>query len=176
MNQFIDRWYIGLDIATISGIAIYSPLKHAAVVGQSKGEPIYQLDDIIAKSVPKNLVGYSIQFVLEEPHHFQNATTTRSLISRYGYIKYSLMGLKYPVYEVNLNSARHWLGTKTKKETHLLFTQYFRGDFLTSDHTDALAVAMYKAHKDGYARSTLDLNDFTIFQMPKEGINAAITR
>ncbi len=165
-----EKWFVGLDIATTTGIAIYIPSKNVAAVGLSKGLPGHQLDEIISMTIPLPKEFFHLNYVLEEPHHLRNAKTALSLISRYGYLKYSLMGLGYGVSEVNLNSARAWLGTKDKQGTHLFFTEYFVGSYLTSDHTDALAVALYEANLRG--KTPFDTYGFMIYQMPKEGVNA----
>ena len=81
--------YIGLDIATVTGIAVYKTTFNKAEVIQYRGSPLSLMSFIRDKVL--DLGYYKPIFVLEEPLHFRNAIVTRSLLTRYGFIKYSFM-------------------------------------------------------------------------------------
>lgn len=74
---------VGLDIATSSGIALYDGEK--ICVTTFKGTPV-ELVDYIESIIPQNST-----VIIERHVHFLNANTTRSLLERLGYVKYSLI-------------------------------------------------------------------------------------
>lgn len=141
------KYYMGLDTATTTGIALWIPGEQRALVSEITGDPNEQFDYIVGDACPDD--DENVAFVMEQMHYFRNAKTIRSLVERYGYLKYSLLGLGYPVYEVAPSVARHHLGVKSKKETHSLFLPHFDGEKFTSNHSDALAVALKQACDDG---------------------------
>lgn len=142
--------YIGLDIATVTGIAIYLPENNKSKVVQYKGTPT-QLLGFLQRHIVWGYGNYKRVFVLEEPHHFRNATTTKSLLERYGFIKYSLINHVILPVEVNLNSVRSYFRAKTKDEVHSYFLPMYQGKKkFTDNHSDALAVAIYQAVQDGH--------------------------
>lgn len=154
--------YIGLDVATMAGIAKWIPEINVAVVDEMKGTPNHQLQYIINSVLPPKEMAVETIFVLEKPFHFQNANTTRSLLERYGFIKYSLLGFGYQVREPNLNSARAWLGVRDKQGVFDHYVPHLNsGRMLTSNHTDALLVAMYEAQQDGF---TVEWSSLQIMQ------------
>lgn len=146
----MNRIYIGLDVAETLGIAVYKP-PHFALVTSIKGIPPVQYElvrrIITGNSARSGLLSPIIVFEL--PNHFRNGKGTRTLLGRYGYLRWSLVDEMLDIHEVNLNSARAFLKCKSKEEVLDFFLPWYTGSCLTDDHTDALAVAMYQAHKDG---------------------------
>ena len=65
-----------------------------------------------------------------------------------GYIEYSLIALGHKVTDV-APERESYSGTKDKQDTFMFSTSKFRGYALTSNHTDALAVALHDASKQG---------------------------
>lgn len=148
--------YIGLDIATTTGIAIYNPMNFKAEVVQYKGEPVQLLGFL--KTYVLHGSYHDSTFVLELPSSFRNAIVTRSLLTRYGFIKYSLMDYNYLPVEVNLNSVRSYFQCKNKGEVKSYFKKMYRGKkTFTDNHSDALAVAIYQSVMDGFDYSPLRL-------------------
>lgn len=158
-------YYMGLDTATTTGIAIYNTDNNIALVTLKKGSPIEQFIyiDVIVKTMFKFGRGHidftQIKFVFEELHNFRNAKTTRSLCERYGFLKYSLLKNSCQVSEIPPKMARSLLGLAGKKETFDFFSARYVGSMFSSDHADALAVALCQAHVDGFA---IDLDTLRI--------------
>jgi hypothetical protein len=143
--------FIGMDCAIVGGVACYDPNEHIALVTELKGTPLNHLQQINALLIL--LKGWSLRdkvFVFETLVHFRNAVTVRSLLERTGFLKWSLTGVGFETYDVDPNTARKFLGTGTKEATLKFFAPNFKGSFLTNNHTDALAIALYKANMDGY--------------------------
>lgn len=142
--------YCGLDIAKTTGLAVWYPEKHFALVTHVKGTPIVQLKCILA-AIPKELFGEVLEpvFVLEKIFHFRNANTTRSLLERYGYMKHSLLDRAARVEEAHPLAARRLLKARSKGQV-LRMLQAYSGECMTQDGADALAVAIFQAHKDGW--------------------------
>lgn len=144
MKDERTSYYVGLDVATWCGIAIFIPSANKATVQDFKGTPLEQAEHI------KNYISTDCTVVFELEMYFRNAKTIRSLIERQGYIKHALLWQSCRVTEVPPKSARRFLNTKSKAETHHKFIDNFWGEPLTNNHTDALAVAMYQAYQDGW--------------------------
>lgn len=141
--------YVGLDIATITGIALWHPMTHTAEVVQVKGDPMETFGFIVKVIMP--LVGkYQPTIVLENQFVGVNSVTTRKLIERYGFIKYSLMcnyqGIR--IEEVYPASVRSFFKAKGKKEVMDILATRFTGPYLTDNHTDALACCIYQSKTD----------------------------
>lgn len=156
--------YVGLDLATVSGLAIYIPNNPIAIVHQHKGNAIQQLNTIkkllnvyIYNTNNKNNNSYI--FIIEELHTFRNGNTTRFLLEMTGYIKYSLIDSGYRVVDVAPSEVRKYLGTKDKKGTLDFFLPRYTGSNLTNNHTDALGLAIYQAAQDGH------IEDFSNLQI-----------
>lgn len=136
--------YIGLDTATRMGVAIVQGEKVGVM--EIKGDPFTQwcaLRSLLMSCEPAALV-------FEKQHNFLNAKTTRNLLERYGFLKYSLLSLHYRVEEVSPKVARHALGVKTKQEMLQLLHPYYHGSRkFTDNHADAAAVALYQMCQDG---------------------------
>lgn len=146
------KTYVGMDNASIGGVAFYNPTLHLALVAEVRGNPIYQLSQInvlMGMSI-KTLKANDILFVFEMLVHFRNANTVRSLAERSGFLKYSLQGSGFKTVDVDPNVVRKSLGTKDKDGTFEFFAKFYKGKFLTNNHTDAVAVAVYQAKMDGY--------------------------
>lgn len=157
--------YVGMDLATTAGVAVYIPITNQAIVFSAKAEPIDQFKRMLTsiQSISDHLrngVDMRLDFLycLERVHHFRNAKTSRSLIERYGFVKYALLMGEAKVVEVNLNSCRSWLKVKTKEENFMYYMPYYRGSMFTSDHADALTCALYQASNDGVAIDWLSFN------------------
>lgn len=144
-----DKFYLGLDTATVTGIAVLLP-GYRAAVASVKGNPIQQLGVIgpliiaLMKDFPQ------INISMEKQHNFFNADTARSLVERYGFIKWTLTGSGFVVNEVSPKPARKLLEVNSKEECFRKFCNYYKGTALTSDHTDALALCIFSAHQEGY--------------------------
>lgn len=149
--------YIGIDPAIVCGFAYYFPHSHEAHLFECEGNPIEQwefLRELIEKCPTSELC-------IETPNHFRNAVTTRDLVGRYGYLKWSAYAFGFPIRDISMNSARHLLGCKTKEETkQTLKNGYKKGELkITDNHTDALAVAMYGAWLGGYHEMVSKVDD-----------------
>lgn len=135
--------YVGLDTATVMGVAFYQPDFHVASVYEVRGTPLEQRR-FICERAKEDMV-----YVFEKQHHFRNAVTARSLLERYGYLKWFLLDAKMLVREASPLPVRKLLGCKNKDTVHRIMMPFIVGMHLTSNHTDALAVALYAAHQDG---------------------------
>src|SRR5687767_8973013 len=142
--------YIGLDTATVMEVAVWCPDTHIATVVQNKGTPVEQLFFINQYVFGYLEDGADNEFVMEKQHYFRNADTIRSLMERYGSLKWTLQSIGFTVNEISPDIARKFLGTKEKEDTFALFTKYFTGSMMTNNHSDALAVAIYQSTLDGY--------------------------
>ena len=150
--------YIGLDMATTTGIAVYYPEDNSVICYQHKGTPV-ELAVYISNVVhlvrdPNNILARSntpIIFSAEKLHLVQNMNTVRSLCERYGYIKYSLIAAGYQVFENGPQPPRRFINKSLYSKQHIfdLMRENFTGPFLTSNHTDAIAQAMFVAHSQG---------------------------
>jgi hypothetical protein len=131
--------FVGLDVAETMGIALYFPYSDEAHVFEYTGDPIEQLRYLtsILELITEPLI------CMELMHHFRNAITTRSLMGRYGYLKWSLKEIGYSISEISHQVSRSYLNATTKKMTHDLLKQ--GNSKITENHTDALAPAMYGA-------------------------------
>lgn len=148
--------YIGLDMATTTGIAVYHPEVEIAWCYLHKGTPIELADKVGRLITYVRKVNIwptdNITFAVERLHLVRNMNTVRSLLERYGYIKYNLLAAGYEVLEYGPLPPRKFLGKEftTKEEVFTFMRQEFKGPLLTSNHTDALAQALYAAHKQGF--------------------------
>jgi hypothetical protein len=144
--------YVGLDSASIGGVAFYDPTEHKAVVAEIRGDPLNQLVQLngLIKAVVPKMRQNDLVFVFELLVHFRNAVTVRSLLERHGFIKWNLKSVGYKVQEVDPNVVRKFLETGTKQKTFDFFFDFFDGCNLTNNHTDAIACAMYQAHLEKY--------------------------
>lgn len=138
--------YVGLDVAETMGVALWHPKEERAEVFEVKGLPYEQMEVLRKLEYDKR----THVFAIERLTHMRNANVVRSLHQRAGYLKFSLLKEGCMVNEVNINSVRHLLETKNKRETHDVFLDFYQGDFFTNNHSDALAAAIYQANKDGF--------------------------
>lgn len=138
--------YVGLDTATTTGLAVWFPTLQKALVSQCKGTPLKQL---------KHIQGYvffptpEVVIAMESIHNFRNANVTRSLLERYGFLKYSLLAEGFRVEEIPPKMARRSLGVNSKREAYEYLSTFCTGK-LTDNHTDALAIALYQALAEGH--------------------------
>lgn len=157
--------YIGLDIATVTGMALYRTESETIEVALNKGDPISQYARLNNFLESLDFRDRHPVFLLEKPLHFRNANTLRQLVERYGYIKHSLIHAGvYRVEELNLNSVRKHLQCRSKEEVFRFFVPLYLGDYLTSDHTDAAALCLYQAAVEGH---TVDLNRLKVIDWRK---------
>lgn len=156
MTSEAVEMFIGLDIAQTMGVAVVTSDSPTILLAEVKGEPPEQ-EAVLAYLVSRYKSSYRQHFILEMPSHFRNAKTTRSLIERYGYLKYTLVTYDMDVNEFSPPVIRSALGLPNRKRDVL---QYFRemfpayAQFLTDNHTDALATAIAGAM---YMGEELDL-------------------
>lgn len=135
--KLTSSYIIGLDVATKCGVAVvnFSCKKITTLV--YNGTPAMQLQSLL------DLIGEDWDNVLvkiESLQTFRNAVTTRSLLTRTGYLAYSLEKLGATIEYVSPSQARKNLGVKTKDEAHKLFAHV---EGITNDETDAIAVALF---------------------------------
>lgn len=147
-------YYIGLDTATVMGFAFLRTDNNWAFCHVINGNPIEQLKELRSYlSTPAGLKETS-SIVLEKQHNFRNAISSRSLLERYGYLKYSLINEGWDVQEQSPKVVRKKLGFRTidaKKDLFMMMTHYVkRMPAFTTDQSDALAVALGQAIDDGY--------------------------
>jgi Holliday junction resolvasome RuvABC endonuclease subunit len=134
--------FVGLDIATKMGVAFvnFGSKKITTVV--YKGTPQIQLERLV--DVVGDFEGVVVR--IETLVSFRNAKTTRSLLTRTGYISHSLENEKATIEYVTPTEARRFLGVKTKAEVKDFFNRFAPG--ITDDEADAIAVAVYKNVED----------------------------
>lgn len=110
---------VGLDIAKTSGIAILD--KNGLVsVFKFTGDPIELLGYIKSKIESNSTV------IIERHVHFRNAKTTRSLISRLGFIEWSLRSENHVVSDIFPGKGRKVL------------IEYYQSLGFTKDEYDAI--------------------------------------
>lgn len=139
--------YIGVDPATRTGFAYYFPFSNEATVFECPGNPLEQWAFLKAmiEMCPSSLV------CMEVLHHFRNAITTRDILQRSGYLKWSSTSFGYTPREVSTPVIRSFLKCKSKEEVKELFAPHYSGiGRFTDNHSDALAVAMFSAYLDGH--------------------------
>lgn len=143
-----EVYYIGLDPAERTGICLWNPVTHDAIVDVAKGGPLQQLNFLtnLMRGLPTE--GRYI-FCYEELHHMRNAHTTKLLSERTGYLKYTLLQRGYRVEAVQTNSARAWLGVKDKEGVRKAMQKRCNGFNISDDEADAALVAIYQSHLDG---------------------------
>jgi hypothetical protein len=165
--------YCGLDIATTMGVALWEPESHVALVTEVKGSPVeqyvYIYNNIILTNRKESYIERWVQvedinkivFTLEQLAYFRNAKTTRSLLERLGYIKYSLLSVGQEVNEVTATVARRSFGVIKKHPIMKIFQD--RTDMkLTDNHTDALALVIHQSVQDRYK---FDIEKITIKEL-----------
>jgi len=138
-----EKFFVGLDIATNMGIAIYKyGDSHVFVTEINEKDnckqltKLYQLFNKIGINKDNSEVYYE-KFVYLNGF----ASAIRSLLLRYGYIFYSLQFVGYVNIEINISSARKFIKSekgKKKKELVLEYYQQFSKIKLTNNETDAL--------------------------------------
>lgn len=143
-------YFIGIDPAQVMGVCVWNPNEHLAYVDHYKGTPVEQwkyLQPIISY-YGRNM---ELVFVLERLHNFRNATTTRSLLERIGYFKYSLIAMGQRVEEVSPEPARHWFGVKEKAEVREKMQERATGEEqFTTDETDAALMAICQSFNEDW--------------------------
>ncbi len=150
--------FIGLDLATTTGMAILSEDLKTCWVYELKGNPyeqFYQIQLMVAND--------PAVWGIEELHIFRNAKTVRSLAERSGFIKWMLKGvLKEKVMMVQVSRARKFVGAKNKEHAReLMQCLVSGGGTLTDNHSDAILVALM------VARETLKIDDQAQVTTPK---------
>lgn len=134
---------LGLDVATVMGVCLYNDKTNYARVTQYKADPIEQFQRL-ENEILQYYAYRELTVLMELPVHFRNADVTRKLLTRYGYIKYTLLSKwEVDVVELNLNSVRHYLGVRNKRETKNLLNTKYRGKKFTDNHSDSLALCLF---------------------------------
>lgn len=144
MNQ---THVLGLDLATVSGLAIFDISTLEVAAYEVTGNPFEQF-----KLMAENIENLTISCVgIEMVMSFNNAKTTRSLLERYGYFKWTLKSLEIPIHEIHPKSARKQFGATTKLNALLLVNKRLKtARCATSyNHSDAVLVALAAARKHG---------------------------
>jgi hypothetical protein len=145
--------YLGLDTATVTGVALLNPVSNSAIVYETKGIPNlqYKFIDNLLKGIEVTCKAHVETIAMEELRNFRNAKVTRSLLGRYGFILWSLRGMGYEVQEIAPKVARAKLNFRDKESVFRGFIPYLTSSLpFTSNHADALALALYVALMDGY--------------------------
>ena len=150
--------FVGLDLATIAGMAMISEDLKDCWVYEFKGNPyeqFFQIQNIICNQ--------PAIWGIEELHIFRNAKTVRSLAERSGFIKWMLKGvLKEKVMMVQVSKARKYIGAKNKEQARELMQCLVQGNGkLTDNHSDAILVAQM------VARETLKIDDMNQAIVPR---------
>jgi|SRR5688500_5376130 len=152
--------YVGLDTAETMGVALYYPKNRLALVTEVKGTPIEQYIYITNNILlPIGNDKEQVLFIIEKLTNFLNAKTTRSLLERIGYLKYTLLSNGQLVEELAPTIARKTLGIRSNKRTVQLLFQKYTEMKLSDNHTDALALVVHRAVQDGYP---LNIGETTI--------------
>jgi Holliday junction resolvasome RuvABC endonuclease subunit len=157
--------YVGLDLATVSGVAIIDSEAIEAVLFEVKGTPYEQLKKVLnfldIQSIDKDNVKWSI----EQIHTFLNAKTVRSLLERKGFVMWTLIGNGFEVEEVSPRVARYRFGFKGKKDAMAQMEPIIDSPLLTDNHVDAFAVALYHF---SLSTSKISPSDFTFTVLERE--------
>lgn len=130
-------YIVGLDVATKCGVAIVNQTSKKITTLVYNGTPAMQLESLV-DLFGEDWNGITVR--IESLQTFRNAVTTRSLLTRTGYLAYSLEKFGAKIEYVSPSQARKNLGVKTKDEVHKLFS-HVAG--ITNDETDAIAVAAF---------------------------------
>lgn len=151
------KLYIGMDVAETLGMAFLSWTENAAQVFEIKGTPIKQMQELVKLTLPLVKLDFELVYVFEEPHHMRNYKVVCSLQQRYGYLKHSLLAFGHTVREINVRTARAWIGENNKQGVLMHYAPHFMGSHFTDNHADALLVAEYQAWKDGVIYPSIGL-------------------
>lgn len=153
--------YIGLDLATVSGIALYNPNNPEATVLEKKGDPVYLWNFLWGFTDGFRYMGDPYTVVIEEIHDFRNAKTTRSLLERTGYIKYQFISLGVEVIMAGPSEVRSFFNVKGKQALFDYMREHVHEStpYFTSNHSDALALAIY-----GAKGSCLDVPEIRVYK------------
>ena len=96
----------GLDIAKRTGIASYNHKTDEVFVTTFAGSPI-ELLGCVKSLLP--LPEFVEKVVIEKHVHFRNANTTRALLERLGYVKWSLQNFGYETVDLFPGRGRKFL-------------------------------------------------------------------
>lgn len=143
------KTYVGLDIAETMGVAVWQPEIQRATVYEVKGNPVVQLIELGEQILIPLGEEDKPLIAIELLTYLRNAKTTRSILERTGFLRHNLLNFGYTVEDVNLNTARRYLGTKSKFDTQEKFKHYLKS--ITDNHADALAVCIYISSIEGYS-------------------------
>ena len=147
--MYKHRTFIGLDLATTAGIAVWIPEEGTARAYTTTGNPIRQLEFLHRRVFDNSLIE-PIIIGIEQLDCFRNAKTVRSLLERIGYFRYSLTATRlFDVVEVRLSPTRKYYGFKDKMEVLKFFQKYTKTPRrLTNDMSDALLIAVWLGHQE----------------------------
>ena len=157
----MPKLYVGIDTAVVMGLAVYNSKAHTATVVEIVGTPIEQLTSINTFGVQQDdVIGF------ERLHVFVNAATIRNMSERLGFLKWALIMNGYQPKEVGPSEARALWSVKGKEGAQALLDPFAAPVRLTTNHADALLVALFLARSN---HPTLALDGLTITVL--EGIN-----
>lgn len=139
------KLYIGLDTAKVMGLAWYDKVTHTASVVEVTGTPIEQLASLDTIGIQDDDI---VTFGFERLHVFVNAATIRNMSERLGFLKWALIAGEYQPKEVGPGEARALWNVKGKAGAPILLDPFARPMMLTTNHADALLVALFLAHQD----------------------------
>lgn len=84
--------------------------------------------------------------VIEDLPRMRNMNTTKSLLMRIGYIALSLEDFGKRVTFVRVQSARRWIGAKSKKDVQRILSRRANCS-ISSDEADAAALLLFKLQR-----------------------------
>jgi hypothetical protein len=139
------KLYVGLDVAKVMGLAWYDRVRHTATVVEVTGTPIEQFTSLGMMALQDDDI---VTFGLERLHVFVNAATIRNMSERQGFLKWTLITMGYTPKEVGPSEARALWSVKGKAGAPLMLNPFAGPMMLTTNHADALLVALFLAHRD----------------------------
>lgn len=151
--------YVGLDTAKNMGVAFYRPDNHCVMTLELKGNPLQQLSSLKALIANHEKIETELVFVFERLHNFLNANTTRDLLTRYGFLYYSLLQAGATVCEVSPRPARSALGMVSKSDAHAKLIKRCTDSHarFSNNHSDAIVCAIYQSILQGHEYRPDDL-------------------
>jgi len=139
------KLYVGLDTAKVMGLAWYDRVTHSATVVEVTGTPLEQFASLEVVAIQDDDI---VTFGFERLHVFVNAATIRNMSERLGFLKWALIALENDIREVGPGEARALWNVKGKVGAPLLLDPFAKPMMLTTNHADALLVALFIAHQD----------------------------
>ena len=139
------KLYVGIDTAKVMGLAWYDRVRHEATVVEVTGTPIEQFVSLEMIELQEDDI---VTFGFERLHVFVNAATIRNMSERLGFLKWALITSGHTPKEVGPGEARALWSVKGKANAPTLLDPFAKQATLTTNHADALLVALFLAHRD----------------------------